>query len=167
MQSKALETLLIVAVVCALAYGGSMIVETVTEKKRLDGLLPHVREKVVILRNRLAERGLKTLVGQTKRTPDEQLINVQNGASDTLDSWHLLGRAIDLYVYRTGQKWDTGSVADYKIMHDEAAKLGFTGIAFNSDGTKKYLKSGKWDGGHLQYMDKMTFAQAKKAQMVA
>lgn len=167
MPSKAVETLLVVALICVLAFGGSMIVETVREKKRLDGLLPHVREKVVILRNRLAERGLETFVGQTDRTQDEQLINVQNGASDTLDSWHLLRRAIDLYVYRKGQKWDAGSVADYKIMHDEAAKLGFTGIAFNADGTKKYLKSGKWDGGHLQYTDKMTFAQAKKAQTVA
>lgn len=129
-------------------------------------LLPHVRDALAELRRRLDAEGIRTFVGQTLRSIEYQRTLVGK-ASDTLDSWHLLGRAVDLYPYNpdTGQPDLPGKRIDlFRRMHDVAKTLGFEGIAFNADGSLRRLKSGAVDLGHLQFRDGMTFAQAARAQ---
>jgi hypothetical protein len=140
-----------------------------SEAAKIGALVPAARDALVSLRKRLDGMGIKTLVGSTRRTDSEQASNVEKGVSATQNSWHLLGRGVDLYVYddKTGIPDLNGVRLDlYRTMHAEAAKLGWTGLAFNPDGSKRYIttKTGKvWDGGHLQFTQGMTFAQAKAA----
>lgn len=163
------HTLAIIVLLIIVLFSGIKIVATVTEQKRLNGLIPSVRAKVETLRNILASKGIKTLVGSTLRTTSEQASAVASGNSSTSNSWHLLGRAIDLYPYRAGQSWDKGDAIDYKVMHDEAVKLGGQGLAFNPDGSKRFINTSKgkiWDGGHIEFRDGMTFEQAKTRHFV-
>lgn len=129
-------------------------------------LLPQVRDRLAELRRRLEAMGIKTLVGSTKRTPAQQESVVAGGTSATTRSWHVLGRAVDLYPYGPDGKADLdGRYVDrFRTMHAEAAKLGFRGLAFNADGSKRYITTSKgkvWDGGHLEFPEGMTYAQAE------
>jgi hypothetical protein len=48
-------------------------------------------------------------------------------------------------------------------MHEIAKGYGLTSLAFNSDGTKRYIKTTKgqvWDAHHFEYREGQTFAQA-------
>lgn len=143
------------------------LVETASEKRKLDALVPGVRTAVETIRARLAARGIKTIVGSTRRTDTEQAALVAKGSSATNNSWHELGRAIDLYpVGAAGGIAKESEVDLYRAMVEEARKLGGESLAFNSDGTKRYIttSAGKvWDAGHLQFRDGMTFAQAQAA----
>jgi hypothetical protein len=135
------------------------------EQARRLQLLPNVRLALDGLRLELEEvHHIKTYVGSTLRTPKEQAAAVAASASDTQQSWHLLARAVDMYVIDpdTGLPDRAGKRTDlYLQMHRSAVGWGFRGIAFDlATGAKKYLKSGKWDGGHLEFPEGMTWAQA-------
>lgn len=142
------------------------LVSSVTEQRRLDGLLPEVRDALANLRQRLLTKGLRTFVGSTLRDDAQQLAVVESGHSSTSHSWHLVGRAVDLYPYDplTDQPDLAGHNLElFRMMHAEASVLGFTGLAFNADGSKRYITTNKgktWDGGHLQYTGGLTFADA-------
>jgi hypothetical protein len=169
------KVLIIVAIVLALAIltgGGAVVVSHVTRKKsekdRLEQLLPHVRAKLEALIARLAAKGLHVYVGSTARDEAEQAALVAGGKSTTNNSWHRLRRAVDLYPIDplTNEPDLAGHNLElFRKMHAEAKALGFVGLAFNNDGSVRYLQKadGKkfWDGGHLQWTDGMTFAQAE------
>lgn len=141
-----------------------------SEAARRAQLLPSAQLALDGLRLQLEEaHGIQTFVGSTLRTTNEQSVLVKGGASDTEASWHLLGRAVDLYVIdpATGQPDMKARTAQpsqgdlYLKLHQVAAEWGWHGIAYDlATGKKKYLKSGAWDGGHLEYREGMTFAQA-------
>lgn len=143
---------------------------TMNEAQKLAALQPHVRDALGKLRAKLAGMGIKILIGQTRRTLEEEKANFDKGASATMNSWHMLGLAVDVYPYGPDGKPDlAGKHVDlFRVMQNEAKAFGFSGISFNSDGTQKFITVNKgtprehktWDGGHLQYMGGMTFAQA-------
>lgn len=162
MPRNAAYTVLIIALVAALSFGGLKLYETAREKLRLDALLPDVAKSVRAIRQELADKGIKTLVGQTFRTSAEQAGEVEEGSSATERSWHRVRRAIDLYPYREGQAWDKGSWEDYQLMYQIASKYGGTNIG-ETNGEKRYIttSAGKiWDGGHLQFTGGLTWDQA-------
>ncbi len=166
--------LIIIAIVLLLAGGGTVAVvkyvATETEKKRLAGLLPQVRDALQRTRAALDAKGIRTLVGETRRDDALQAAHVADGVSATNNSWHKLGRAVDLYPYVDGKPdLDGKHVETFRTMQIEAGKNGFHNIAFNTDGSLKYIVTSKgkvWDGGHMQYTDGMTFAQAAAQQGV-
>lgn len=135
-------------------------------------LVPEARDSLDVVREELARvHGIDTLIGQTFRTPQQQAVRVATGASDTEQSWHLIRRAVDLYPIdpATGQ-WDAdGRTWDtlFRTMHDVAASHGWRGIAFagpGGQGARKFLRSGKWDGGHLEYRGGLTWAEAARRE---
>ncbi len=170
-QKIALVIALIVIGSFFLAGGPKIVAKAVKGLSRsLDDLLPQVRAKVEQLRANLRAKGIETTVGSTLRSDEQQ--DALGGASATQDSWHELGRGLDLYPHGPDGKADRdGKYVDrFYLMHQEAAKLGFRGIAFNdlTPGAKPVkriitTRSGKktWDGGHLEYREGMTFAQAE------
>jgi hypothetical protein len=136
-------------------------------------LLPQVRDALDAVRAELAAEGIETFIGSTYRTVEQQAAAVANRASDTEQSWHRLRRAVDLYPIDPetgfwdgeGRTWDTL----FRRMHDVAAAHGFRGIAFvgpGGQGARKFLSSGRWDGGHLEYREGLTWAAAAEAQGV-
>lgn len=140
-----------------------------SEQARLEQLIPEAQTALVSLMARLRQLGIQTYVGSTRRNPAEQAAIVQRGNSATQHSWHLLGRAVDLYPrLPNGQPDLNGSQLDaFRTMHAESKAFGWSGLAFNADGSKRLItttKGGKqakvWDGGHLQFTDGMTWAQA-------
>lgn len=139
---------------------------TMTQSERLNALLPEVRSNLQRLRETLSAKGITTFVGRTGATEEQQESLVQSGKSGTRQSFHRLGRAVDLYIRdpTTNAVDFKGRNEDlYRTMHNLAPVFGFTGLAFNADGSKRFLrtKSGPiWDIGHLQYTSGMTFAQA-------
>ena len=164
---------LIIAIVLLVLLTGTSyvvitkVVPTVSRELRLSGLLPHVRAAFEALENDLLNNHhIRLHVGSTVRNETEQSKLVNSGNSATNHSWHLLRRAIDTYpiVEASGKPDINGTHLElYKTLHNVAPKYGFRGLAFNPDGTKRYItgKKGKvWDGGHLEYPDGMTWAQA-------
>jgi hypothetical protein len=170
---------LVVLVLVVVVAGGIMALRKLseTEESRRAALLPQVRAALDGLRAALAARGIQTWIVSTRRTPEQQQAKLDAGVSGTKNSWHLLGRGVDLNV---GIKNAAGKVvpdsngkneADYRIMQETAKLFGFRGIPngspFTADGKKAYITnpSGSkiWDVFHLEFTDGMTFAQAQAA----
>lgn len=136
------------------------------EAARRAQLVPSAQLALDGLRLELEERhGIRTFVGQTRRTSSEQKVLVAGGASDTEQSWHLVDRAVDLYLVdpATGDPDLNAKLPDsmWLTMHQVANRWGWR-VPFRdlTTGKRKYLKSGAWDGGHLEYREGLTFAQA-------
>lgn len=166
-----------VALVALIMAGGWAGVATVrklglTEKARIDALEPDTRRRYLELRKRMAAKyGIQLRTGQTRRTQDQQNALVAKGLSATKQGWHLVGRAIDVYPIdkKTGQPDTKGLNVDaFRKMHLEADALGFRGIAFSPDGSKRYITTSKgkvWDAGHIEYRGEFrTVAEAAKAK---
>lgn len=176
-MSRKFYIFLVAAAVVAGAYWlrGADFVAFLTsgrEQARIDRLLPQVQRALFDLRSALAAEGIETFVDQTARTADEQAALVAKGVSSTERSWHRLKRAVDLYPRNAlGQPDMKGSdVEKFRRMHELAPQFGFRGLAFNPDGSKRYLtnKDGQkyWDGGHLEFPEGMTWAEAAQRQGV-
>jgi hypothetical protein len=115
-----------------------------------------------------AARGIEIFLASAGRSPDEQKAALAAGASSTSHSWHLLGLAVDYYVRdpETG-KWDKDGRQEelYRTVALElAAPLGWGNLAFNADGSPRYLTNAQGkryrDIGHLQLTGGRTWAQA-------
>lgn len=160
--------LLVIALVLVLVVGGGAVAVRAlskAEQGRRDMLLPQVRAALDQLRARLASVGIETFVGSTGRTEEEQRAHIEAGRSDVKFSWHQLGRAVHVAPVIAGKTIIndpelTRHIDVLRRIHREAAGFGFRGIAFNADGSKKFLKSGAWDALHLEYPEDMTLAQA-------
>lgn len=133
---------------------------TTSEQSRFDNLQPDVQTQLTSLILALDQQGIKVRVGQTLRTPSEEKAAIDSGHSAVkTHSWHELGRAVDLYPQNPATGADAiGDASDielYRTMHDVAASLGWRGIAFNDDGSKRLITNSKgrkiWDGGHLEW----------------
>lgn len=161
--------ILVLVLVLVLLGGGAIVVRALSasEASRRAKLIEEVRLALDELRAELAAEGIETFVGSTLRTTSDQALNVSNGTSATSQSWHLLGRAVDLYPIDPitkqpdldGRTWDTL----FRRMHELAPHHGFRGLAFNADGSRRYLTTSKgkiWDGGHLEFPGGMTWAVA-------
>jgi hypothetical protein len=157
---------------------GDFIAElTTSEEGRLQKLQPEAQAMFRALINSLeADEGIKVHVGQTLRTPAQEKAVIDAGRSAVkTHSWHELGRAVDLYPINpdTGKADLDGVRVDLFLrMHEKAAALGFRGIAFNADGSKRFItnNAGKkiWDGGHLEWRGPYdTIAEAVEAEGAA
>ncbi len=140
------------------------------DEAKLDQLLPHIRPLAVQLIDTLTtQHGMTMAIGRTGTTPKQQAGLIAAGKSATIHSWHLLGRAIDLYPVVEGKLAGEKDEGLYRLMHIEAYKLGWEGIAYALDGSwnKRYIKTVTgviWDAPHLQIRDHLTWSQAKMAQ---
>lgn len=139
------------AVASAAAAGGAFSV-------RSGGLLPGVRTALETLLRALAAVGIRVKVGQTGRTPAAQARVFDAGRSATRSGQHQKGRAVDLYPIdpSTGFPDYAGRNLDvFRRMHQIATALGWRGLAFNADGSPRYLTNADgrrfWDGGHLEW----------------
>jgi hypothetical protein len=170
----------LVVIVLLLLLGGAYVATRKlgeSEETRRARLLPQVRAAFDALRAELsAVHGIELVLVSTRRTEDEQAAKVAAGLSATNNSWHLLGRALDVQTARPNAAGkfisdpDGKDVASYKTLHQVASRHGFRGVPqgspFDSKGSKAYIetKNGKvWDVGHLEFPQGMTFAQAKAA----
>lgn len=139
--------------------GDALVTLTSSDEARLAKLEPSTQEQVRGLIADLAAQGLSVKVGQTLRTPAEEKADVAAGKSSAtlVHSWHEIGRAVDLYPIdpATGAPDLNGSNVDlFHTMVDAATARGFRSLAFNSDGSRRYINTTRgpvWDGGHLEW----------------
>jgi hypothetical protein len=140
------------------ALGSGFLIMTATGRELL--LESETRKRYLRLKAIMAAKGIKLYTGSTKRTRGQQAALVAKGASAVKTaSWHESGRAVDAYPIdpKTGKPDLQGkNEAAFRLMHQEWAKLGGTGLAYSPypDGAKRYLATSKgkvWDGGHLEY----------------
>lgn len=145
--------------------GDDLVSLTTTDESRLSQLEATTQDQVRGLISDLAAQGLSVKVGQTLRSPAAEKAAQSSGKSAETDitlpsgkvitpSWHLIGRAVDLYPIdpATGEADTNGSNVDlFHTMVDAATTRGFRSLAFNSDGSRHYLPTGVWDGGHLEW----------------
>lgn len=64
--------------------------------KKLNDLSPEMRPLAVELIALAVEDGLEPIIVETRRSLEQQQLNVSNGVSQTLHSKHLTGDAIDI-----------------------------------------------------------------------
>jgi hypothetical protein len=133
---------------------------TKTEWARLQSLEPETRRRVETLLTLLRNRGIEVSVGSTRRTEAEQQKVIDAEKSAATISWHLSGRAVDIYPLIPGTRepdYKPSRPDLYRIMHQEWARLGGTGIAYKPypDGPNRIITTSKgtklWDGGHIEY----------------
>jgi hypothetical protein len=173
------RTALLVLAVLLVLGGGAYVAARklgVTEAGRLDQLLPKVRAAFERGRAELSSvHKIELVVVSTRRSADEQAAKVEAGLSATRQSWHLLGRGIDVQTGRADEdgdlQWDPEGrdLDSYRKLQQVMGKYGFrgtpNGAAFNADGSvRKFANaSGKQisDIGHLEWTEGMTFAQAQ------
>lgn len=139
---------------------GDVLVQlTTTDESRLSSMQPDAQAAARQLIAALAADGIRVKVGQTFRTPAQEKAVIDAGRSAVkTHSWHELGRAMDLYPFNpdTGKPDLDGERVDvFARMHQIAGEMGWRGIAFNSDGSKRLITNAKgqkiWDGGHLEW----------------
>ena len=103
------------------------------ERRRLNQLLPRAREAILNLRSKMAGHGLDFRVGTTMRSASEQAAQVAEGRSAASVSWHMSGRAADLYMIdpRTGAAdVKAANRPAYELLHRTAQALGFRVLGF-------------------------------------
>ena len=139
--------------------GDQVVQLTSSAEERLAKLQPDVQAQLRALLDGLAAEGISVHVGQTLRTPAQEKAVIDAGKSAVKShSWHELGRAVDLYPINpdTGNADLKGARVDlFRRMHEIAGALGWRGIAFTSDGEKRFITNAEgkpiWDGGHLEW----------------
>jgi peptidoglycan L-alanyl-D-glutamate endopeptidase CwlK len=94
-------------------------------EKNLEGVDPSL---VMCVRRALALSTVDFSVVDGLRTEAEQVVNVANGASRTMHSYHLTGRAVDLAPWVNGKRlWQTPLAVQVAIaMREAAAHFGLT-----------------------------------------
>ncbi|PEL82473.1 hypothetical protein CN558_24095 [Bacillus wiedmannii] len=111
--------------------------------QNLEKLEPHTRRKAKQWYQYCVDNGIQVLVYETTRSIEKQRENVNKGASRTMDSYHLVGQALD-FVPTKGAKtlWDGYYNADIQRAVHYAKSIGFEW-------------GGDWkgfvDSPHLQY----------------
>lgn len=146
----------------ALILGSILLVSadrtpSLSQRHNLTSLAPALRARLAQLIARMAARGIRLVVGSTKRDAETQAALVAAGRSATHASKHLTGEAVDVYPVdpATGQVDVHGkNEALYRTLHAEWAALGGKGLAFTPypSGPKRYLQTNRgpvWDAGHL------------------
>jgi hypothetical protein len=178
-----------IVVLLALAGGGAAVIMrkiSETEASRRALLEPDVQQAVDRIRADAAAEGIETMIGSTRRTADEQAAKVAAGLSATKNSWHTIGRALEMYVMRRipaptakdpnatklSADVEGKEIAKYQRLHAIAKRHGGRGIPggqpFTATGEKAYIttSAGKiWDVAHIEFPGGFaTVADALKAQ---
>lgn len=135
------------------------------ELYRLAQLTAETRERVLLLIEAMARRGLDVYVGQTLRTQAQQAEAQARGATSTHQdrSWHQLGRAADLRKRNADGTEDqtTHDEPFFRALWEEARAAGLRSLAYRDDGTKILLNGVTWDAGHVEWRgDFATLADA-------
>jgi hypothetical protein len=173
MDRRAIYIIVAIVVLLALAGGAAVVVRKLseTEASRRQLLEPDVRDAVDALRAAAAAEGIETMIGSTRRTADEQAAKVAAGLSATKNSWHTVGRALELYVMspaptakdpkKLSADVNGKEVQKYRRLHELAKRFGGRGIPggqpFTATGEKAYITTngGKvWDVAHIEFPGK-------------
>lgn len=156
--------------------GSAAVIVQLAPTLRERSLEAETLRRYLELKQRLSARGIKLHTGSTTRTPEQQAAALERGTSSTSISWHMVGRAVDAYPIdpTTGKPDLAGRRGDlFRAMHEEAARLGFHGLAYKPypSGPLRYLQGPKgkfWDGAHLEFHGPyISAAQAWKAEQAA
>lgn len=144
---------------------------------RLARLTAETRERVLLLIEAMARRGLDVYVGQTLRTQAQQAEAQTRGTTSVHQdrSWHQLGRAADLRKRNADGSADESTHDEefFRALFDEAQKVGLRSLAFRDDGSKLLIHTSHgevWDAGHVEYrapFDTLAEAFAAEGQKVA
>jgi hypothetical protein len=101
---------------------------------------------------------MRVKVGSAGRSEAAQVRAFDEGRSSTRAGKHVQGLAVDVYPIdpATGlPDWNGRNLDLFRTMHRIAAGLGWRGLAFNADGSPRYLvnRFGRryWDGAHLEW----------------
>jgi hypothetical protein len=170
---------IIVLVVLLLLVGGAVAVRQLgkSEAARRLALLPKVRSAFDGLRAELASSGIELVLVSTRRSQAEQDAKVKAGQSATNNSWHLLGRGLDVQTAKKNAQGklvvdaDAKDLASYKKLHEVAKRYGFRGIPqgspFTSSGDKAYITNAQgkkiWDVYHLEFPEHYPSVAAARA----
>lgn len=126
------------------------------KERRLE---PETLRRYLMLKSRLAARGIQLFTGSTRRTQEEEEGHKAAGRSATSMSWHMSGRALDAYPINpaTGKADFKAVRADlFRVMHQEWHRLGGHGLAYlpYPDGPNRIIRGPHgsfWDAGHLEF----------------
>lgn len=122
--------------------------------RALDDLSPRMLPLAMELLARCAEAGIMVMIVDTRRTTEEQQLNVAKGVSWTLRSKHLTGDAIDICPYETYAlhgpdklQWNTDDPV-WKRIGEIGQNIGLKwGV----------IKNGQQiDPGHFEYVERPT-----------
>jgi len=91
--------------------------------------------------------GFYIKVDSWKRTPVEQQLLYENKRTNTLNSMHLSGLAVDFIIYKDGQP-QNGDCAIYTFMGEYWEASG------GRWGGRWKVPSGEWDVYHFEYNEK-------------
>lgn len=94
-----------------------------TVNNLMQGINPRLQSALPIIMDELRQKGWQPSIASGMRTPEEQAEKVRQGYSQTMNSKHLIGKAVDIIDKRYG--WDgPASDTNYQFWQDlgEAAK---------------------------------------------
>jgi hypothetical protein len=139
---------------------------------KLAQLTAETRERVLLLIEAMARRGLDVYVGQTLRTQAQQAEAQARGVTSAHQdrSWHQLGRAADLRKRNADGSIDetTHDEGFFRALWEDARAVGLRSLAYHDDGTKLLIKTTHgevWDAGHVEWRgDFATLADAFAAE---
>lgn len=116
---------------------------------------PRVDQRLLTLVLEVAKRidtecpGYVFRTTEVMRTPEQQALNIKKGVSTTMNSYHLRGKAFDIYLVRVPKNNPAGNYvySDYKVVSElfkkVAKELGYK-ITWGGDWKKPV------DGPHYQ-----------------
>lgn len=171
------RTLLLLLALVALLLGGLLAMRKLgqVEESRRQTLVPRARAAFDGLRSAMATKhGIELVLVSARRTEAEQAKKVASGRSQTDESWHEVGRAVDVQTARRDAAGklvidaEARDIESYRLLHQESKAFGWRGIPngspFKADGSKAYTSNGNWDVYHLQLQEGFkTVAEARAA----
>lgn len=126
--------------------------------RKLDDLAPHFKPIAFEFLARCVEFGYAVLIVDTRRTPEEQAMNIQNGVSWTRNSKHLIGEAIDVCPYEQYSLYGADKLR-WDASDEVWLKLGHIGEACGM------VWGGRWrvrDLGHFEYKHPVSIDNGQK-----
>lgn len=125
-----------------------MIYDT-RNRQNLNKLADKTKQKAYQLYDYCIKEGIQILIYETIRTKAQQAENVKKGVSKTMQSYHIVGQALDwvLVDSKKNALWNGYKSADAQKVIKYAKSIGFTsGFDWG------------WDAPHLQY-DKIAYGK--------
>ena len=142
---------------------------TAAERGRIMQLAPDARAAYEAFLYAAAAQGLRIYTGRTQGNVTKTQAHVAAGRSDATISWHDLTppRAIDIQVHGPHGLISSPKTAAEIELYRHALRLaeeqGFRQIAFNADGSRRFLSKGAWDAYHIEYRGPYLTVQAAAA----
>lgn len=114
---------------------------TETSKKRLETVIPELREIIIEAIEKAEAIGMTVQITEGLRTVETQKRYVASGKSKTMKSYHLTGRAVDVYV---NKGWKFEHYQQFADIVKEVARRRRKTITWGGDWPKFR------DGPHFQ-----------------